>query len=44
MRGRDLCDVALATTFGPNAIEGFRGWTDEVAAVADRTGRQESAS
>ena len=27
-RGRDACDVALATTFGPNTLESFRVWTD----------------
>jgi len=27
-RGRDACDVALASTFGPNTLEGFRVWTD----------------
>jgi transglutaminase-like putative cysteine protease len=31
-RGRDACDVALASTFGPNALESFRVWTDEVVA------------
>ena len=30
-RGRDAADVAMVTTFGPNALEGFRVWTDEVA-------------
>ena len=29
-RGRDACDVALATTFGPNTLESFKVWTDEV--------------
>ncbi len=29
-RGRDACDVALASTFGPNTLEHFRVWTDEV--------------
>jgi transglutaminase-like putative cysteine protease len=29
-RGRDAADVAIATTFGPNVLEGFRVWTDEV--------------
>jgi transglutaminase-like putative cysteine protease len=29
-RGRDACDVAIATTFGPNTMESFRVWTDEV--------------
>lgn len=29
-RGRDAADVAISTTFGQNALEGFRVWTDEV--------------
>ncbi len=29
-RGRDAADVAITTTFGPNTLEGFRVWTDEV--------------
>ena len=29
-RGRDASDVAISTTFGPNTLEGFRVWTDEV--------------
>jgi transglutaminase-like putative cysteine protease len=29
-RGRDAADVALITTFGPNSLEGFRVWADEV--------------
>jgi transglutaminase-like putative cysteine protease len=29
-RGRDACDVALASTFGPNTLESFMVWTDEV--------------
>jgi transglutaminase-like putative cysteine protease len=29
-RGRDACDVAIATTFGPNTLETFRVWTDEI--------------
>lgn len=29
-RGRDACDVAITTTFGPNTLESFRVWTDEV--------------
>ncbi|MEO8247939.1 MAG: transglutaminase family protein [Burkholderiales bacterium] len=29
-RGRDACDVALASTFGPNELESFKVWTDEV--------------
>ena len=38
-RGRDACDVAIATTFGPNILEKFTVWTDEhtelVSAVAN---------
>jgi len=30
-RGRDAADVAISTTFGPNTLESFRVWTDEVA-------------
>ena len=29
-RGRDACDVAIATTFGPNTLESFRVWTEEI--------------
>ncbi len=29
-RGRDAADVAIATTFGPNIMESFLVWTDEV--------------
>ncbi|MEP6875606.1 MAG: transglutaminase family protein [Burkholderiales bacterium] len=29
-RGRDACDVALSSTFGPNTLESFRVWADEV--------------
>lgn len=29
-RGRDALDVAIATTFGPNILESFRVWTDEI--------------
>jgi transglutaminase-like putative cysteine protease len=32
-RGRDAADVAIATTFGPNTLSGFRVWTDEVSGV-----------
>jgi transglutaminase-like putative cysteine protease len=31
-RGRDAADVALTTTFGPNTLQGFKVWTDEVTA------------
>ena len=30
-RGRDACDVAIATTFGPNILESFKVWTDELS-------------
>jgi len=30
-RGRDACDVALSTAFGPNTLTSFKVWTDEVA-------------
>ena len=26
----DAADVAIATTFGPNILESFRVWTDEI--------------
>lgn len=29
-RGRDACDVALASTFGPNTLSKFTVWADEV--------------
>jgi transglutaminase-like putative cysteine protease len=29
-RGRDAADVAISMTFGPNVLEGFRVWADEV--------------
>jgi len=38
-RGRDAADVAISTTFGPNTLEGFRVWTEEVAAVGAAAGR-----
>ena len=31
-RGRDACDVAICSTFGPNVLTSFKVWTDEVAA------------
>jgi transglutaminase-like putative cysteine protease len=34
-RGRDAADVAIATTFGPNTLESFKIWTDEVAEGGD---------
>jgi transglutaminase-like putative cysteine protease len=30
-RGRDACDVPLASTFGPNTLQRFKVWTDEVS-------------
>jgi transglutaminase-like putative cysteine protease len=32
-RGRDAADVAMVTTFGPNKLEAFRVWTDELPAA-----------
>jgi transglutaminase-like putative cysteine protease len=32
-RGRDACDVAIATTFGPNTLESFTVWTDQIPAA-----------
>ena len=32
-RGRDACDVALSSTFGPNVLESFKVWTDVVASA-----------
>ena len=29
-RGRDACDVALSSTFGPNTLDSFKVWTDVV--------------
>ncbi len=29
-QGRDAADVAITTTFGPNTLEGFRVWADEI--------------
>lgn len=29
-RGRDAADVAITTTFGPNTLDGFKVWCDEV--------------
>jgi transglutaminase-like putative cysteine protease len=31
-QGRDAADVAISTTFGPNMLESFKVWTDEVVA------------
>ena len=32
-RGRDACDVAISSTFGPNTLASFKVWTDEVTAT-----------
>jgi transglutaminase-like putative cysteine protease len=29
-RGRDAADVAISTSFGPNTLESFKVWTDEI--------------
>jgi transglutaminase-like putative cysteine protease len=34
-RGRDASDVAIATTFGPNTLESFKVWTDEVIGAGE---------
>jgi transglutaminase-like putative cysteine protease len=34
-RGRDASDVAIATTFGPNILERFKVWADEVPQAID---------
>jgi len=36
-RGRDAADVAISTTFGPNTLESFRVWADEVASAGGNT-------
>ncbi len=33
-RGRDAADVAISMTFGPNLLESFRVWTDEIPEAA----------
>ena len=33
-RGRDASDVAMVTTFGPNMLDNFQVWTDEVTDAA----------
>jgi transglutaminase-like putative cysteine protease len=37
-RGRDATDVAIATTFGPNTLESFTVWTDEIPDSVRQTG------
>ncbi len=34
-RGRDACDVALSSTFGPNTLESFKVWTDVIDESVD---------
>jgi len=38
-RGRDACDVALSSVFGPNKLVGFRVWTDEIVPDTDGLAR-----
>ncbi len=33
-RGRDAADVAITTTFGPNTLQSFHVWTDEITGSA----------
>jgi len=33
-RGRDAADVAISMTFGPNTLQSFKVWTDEVQTAA----------
>jgi len=37
-RGRDACDVALSSTFGPNTLENFKVWTDVIDEGVTATG------
>jgi hypothetical protein len=37
-RGRDAADVAIVTTFGPNLLESFSVWADEVCQDPGVTG------
>jgi transglutaminase-like putative cysteine protease len=34
-RGRDASDVAITTTFGPNTLQSFRVWTDEISEAVE---------
>jgi transglutaminase-like putative cysteine protease len=38
-RGRDACDVALVSTFGPNTLQRFTVWADEVPLTATALGQ-----
>ena len=33
-QGRDAADVAIATTFGPNMLTGFKVWAEEIAPIS----------
>jgi transglutaminase-like putative cysteine protease len=33
-RGRDAADVAISMTFGPNVLQRFRVWAEEVQSAA----------
>ncbi len=35
-RGRDACDVAMANTFGPNTLQRFSVWADDVTPARKR--------
>jgi transglutaminase-like putative cysteine protease len=37
-RGRDAADVAISTAFGPNYLQGFKVWTDEVKDAENTVG------
>ncbi len=37
-RGRDATDVAITTTFGPNILESFKVWTDEMVDSVPQAG------
>jgi transglutaminase-like putative cysteine protease len=37
-RGRDAADVAISTAFGPNILQLFRVWTDEVREIGEGVG------
>ncbi len=39
-RGRDACDVALTTAFGPNTLQRFEVWADEVPQASSARGMQ----
>lgn len=41
-RGRDAADVAISTTFGPNNLERFKVWADEVVDVSRQISKIET--